>query len=317
MIVNEGCVKVTGNDIKSIIEEFINVEGLNISSINIGNGIELVGSFENKIKINFYLKLLVEGCCDNKINLRIIKFKILNVAVFRLLRSFLLNKISSLLSEYGISSHKDMVTINLKKCLKNVPYIDLDIDEVYIRGNELCIDASNINISIKGTLSKKEEIEEKEEETLEDLDSIEKVKDNYSIGLDFIKGKLPQRLDIIKDYLFIIPDIAALIYRLLKDDRVNAKTKLIISGAIAYVLMPQDIIPDDIPFIGTIDDAGVLFFTLNTVMEEVDLHIIVENWNGKNDILIVLKKALEYLSTFQSASNVASIVKAIENLSDL
>ncbi|WP_244834901.1 DUF1232 domain-containing protein [Clostridium sp. BJN0001] len=318
MIINEGCVKATEDDIKSIIEEFIRIEGLNVENINIGNGIELSGFFENKIKINFYLKLLVEGCADNKISLRIIKFKVLNVAVFRIIRSLILDKVSDLLSEYGISSNKDLVIVDFKKCFKNVPYISLNIDEVYIKGNKLCIDASDINVSIKGNIKKEEEEkEENEEDSLEDIDSIKKVEDNYSAGSKFIKEKFPESFDKIKDYLFIIPDIAALIYRLLKDDRVNTKTKLIISGAIAYIFVPGDIIPDDIPFIGTIDDTGVLFFTLNTIMEEVDLHIIIENWNGENDILLVLKKSLEYLSTFQSASNVASIVKAIENLSDL
>ena len=105
-----------------------------------------------------------------------------------------------------------------------------------------------------------------------------------------------------------------MIYRLLKDDRVSVKTKAIISGAIAYTAFPTDIIPDNIPFIGKIDDMGVLFFALNTIVNDVPIEIIVENWTGKNDILIVLKKGIDYLINFTGAKNVEKIFSVVEEL---
>ena len=46
-------------------------------------------------------------------------------------------------------------------------------------------------------------------------------------------NKLPENIKEYKDYLFILPDLISLIYRLLKDKSVPVKTKLIISVLIA------------------------------------------------------------------------------------
>ena len=129
--------------------------------------------------------------------------------------------------------------------------------------------------------------------------------------------KLPEKVDPFKEYLFVLPDIVSLIYRLLKDSRVPMKTKLIISGTIAYIAFPTDIIPDNIPFIGKIDDIGVLFFALNKIVNDVPIEIIVENWTGRNDILLVLKKGVDYLTNFTGAKNVEKIYSVVEGLSTL
>ena len=40
------------------------------------------------------------------------------------------------------------------------------------------------------------------------------------------------------------------------------KTKIIISGAVAYITVPCDIIPDKIPFIEKVDDIAIEIFKL-------------------------------------------------------
>ena len=67
-----------------------------------------------------------------------------------------------------------------------------------------------------------------------------------------------------------------LAYNLILDPRVNPLTKLIPVAAVAYLLLPTDIIPDIIPILGQADDVMVLmlglrlFFELspNAVVEE-------------------------------------------------
>ncbi len=52
----------------------------------------------------------------------------------------------------------------------------------------------------------------------------------------------------------LIPDITVLLYRLLKDKRVDVKTKTLVVSVLSYIVSPVDIIPSFIPFIGQIDD---------------------------------------------------------------
>ena len=104
---------------------------------------------------------------------------------------------------------------------------------------------------------------------------------------------------------------------MLKDKRVPIKTKLVMSAAVAYVMFPSDLIPNNIPFIGVIDDIGVIFFALNRVVSDVPLSLIVENWEGSNDIIIVMKNGLEYLTNFTAATNVEKLYEFVEELSTL
>ena len=64
-------------------------------------------------------------------------------------------------------------------------------------------------------------------------EEINKIEDCYTKGREKVSDKLPEKAQKYKDYIFLLPDIAALIYRLLKDKRVSVKTKLVISAAVA------------------------------------------------------------------------------------
>lgn len=322
MNISEVKVKLVGNDILSIINEFVKVDGLKLKSVDIEDGIIIEGSFKKGIKIDFFVKAELVECVNNKITARIVKVKILNLGLFRIIRSFALKQLSKAFKEYGIESQKDKVTININTILKDVPFVDLTINEIFMKRSELWVEASNINISIAGELIKKVEAEEvkdesEDEDVVASLEIVNKIEDKYSKGRDILSSKLPQEAKKYKDYIFVLPDIVSLIYRLLKDKRVPVKTKLIMSAAIAYITIPTDLIPSKIPFIGVIDDIGVGFFALNKVLEDVPLAVIVENWEGKNELLLVLKNGIEYITDFTGARNVGKLYSVVEELSTL
>ncbi|MCD6177346.1 MAG: DUF1232 domain-containing protein [Candidatus Cloacimonetes bacterium] len=91
-------------------------------------------------------------------------------------------------------------------------------------------------------------------------------------------------------YLFALPDFFVLLCRLAVDKRVGSKQKLLVGGIIAYVISPIDIIPDFIPFIGYVDDLVLVVYGLNMVLNEVDKQVLIDNWSGEEDILILLQK---------------------------
>lgn len=320
MNISEVKVKLLGNDILSIINEFVKIEELNLKSVTIEDGIVLEGSFKKGIKIDFLVKAELIECANNKITAKIVKAKILNLGLFRIIRSFALKQLAKAFKSYGIESDKDKVIIDINMILKDVPFVDLTINEVFMKRSELWVEASNINISIAGELIKKVEAEEVKVEDIDSTPELEitsKTEDKYSIGRELLSSKLPEEAKIYKDYIFILPDIVSLIYRLLKDKRIPVKTKLIMSAAIAYITIPTDLIPSKIPFIGVIDDIGVGFFALNKVLKDVPLSVIVENWEGKNELLIVLKNGIEYLTDFTGARNVEKLYEVVEELSTL
>ncbi len=320
MKISEVNVKLLGSDVLSIINEFVKIEGLDLSSVAINDGIQLEGSFKKGFKVDFSVKAEILGCEDNKVKARLSKVKVFNFGIFRLVRSFVLKKIAKEFKEFGIESQKDIVSIDIKKIMSDIPYVDLNINDIYTRRSELWVEADNIEISIAGTLMKvktdKSEEESKSDEE-KDLININKVRDNYSAGREILINKMSGKVREYKDYLFILPDIVSLIYRLLKDKRVPIKTKLVMSAAVAYVMFPSDLIPENIPFIGVVDDIGVVFFALNKVVNDVPLSVIVENWEGRNDIIIVMKNGLEYLTNFTAAKNVEKLYDFVEELSTL
>ena len=320
MNISEVNVRLSGNDILSIINEFVKVDGLTLKSMIINDDITLEGSFKKVVTVNFRISVEFVKCEGNKIHARISKVVIFNIGIFRMIRSFVLKNLSKSFKEKWIDSEKDKVIIDVQKIINDVPFVDLKVDDVVIENNEVCARVKEINVSLSGGLKKEEEKEAEpteEELKLEELNKIKKLEDNYSKGREKLMDKLPEKVDPFKEYLFVLPDIVSLIYRLLKDSRVPMKTKLIISGTIAYIAFPTDIIPDNIPFIGKIDDIGVLFFALNKIVNDVPIEIIVENWTGRNDILLVLKKGVDYLTNFTGAKNVEKIYSVVEGLSTL
>ena len=64
-------------------------------------------------------------------------------------------------------------------------------------------------------------------------------------------------------YIKQLPAYLRLLGGLLTDRRVSTVDKLLVAGAIAYIAMPIDLIPDFIPFIGEVDDVFILVLALS------------------------------------------------------
>lgn len=312
-------VSLTGEDLLSILNDFVKIDGLALERVEIDEEIKLYGSFSKGFTINFIAGVKLSRVENGIIHGEVSSFKIAKIKIFSILRKAALKFTLKSLEEKGITYKDGKVVINIKSLLKDVPYVDLNISDLHLRKGFLNVDLSNINVSLQGTLIK--EVPEEEEETEEDEEkideNIEKVKDYYSLGRGYVEEKLPSKVKTYSDYLFIIPDMAALLYRLLKDKRVSLKTKLIISGAIAYIAFPTDIIPDNIPFVGKIDEIAVAFFALERIIDDVSINIILENWEGKNDIVLVIKNIIEYVVNFTGAKNVEKVYNFVEEVMSL
>lgn len=66
---------------------------------------------------------------------------------------------------------------------------------------------------------------------------------------------------------------ALILFYTLQSDRISAKDKAIIVGALGYMISPIDVIPDAIPIAGLTDDMAVLIYVLKKVWIDVDPEI--------------------------------------------
>ena len=55
-----------------------------------------------------------------------------------------------------------------------------------------------------------------------------------------------------------LPRFAKLFWRLFRDRRVPLRAKAVLVGAVVYLLLPLDLLPDILPFVGVADDITIL-----------------------------------------------------------
>src|ERR1700730_11915643 len=89
---------------------------------------------------------------------------------------------------------------------------------------------------------------------------------------------------LMLELLLFIPNLVALLIGLLRDERVSQADKAILAGVIMYVIIPLDIIPDFIPFIGQVDDAYLLAISILRLLNRADQRVVLDHWKGQRDI---------------------------------
>ena len=72
------------------------------------------------------------------------------------------------------------------------------------------------------------------------------------------------------------PQYARLIVALLVDDRTPAARKAMLAGAAGYLLVGRDIIPDDIPILGGLDDLVVVILAVDLFLDGVPEELLHE-----------------------------------------
>jgi uncharacterized membrane protein YkvA (DUF1232 family) len=85
-----------------------------------------------------------------------------------------------------------------------------------------------------------------------------------------------------------IPDCIVLVARLLRDERVPRRSKVLLIGLAAYLALPFDLVPDFIPVAGQLDDAILVAFALRHLVRATGPAILREHWPGPERSLEVL-----------------------------
>jgi len=85
------------------------------------------------------------------------------------------------------------------------------------------------------------------------------------------------------------PNLFNLLCDILSNEIINAEYRLKISAAIAYYVVPDDVIPEEIygPY-GYIDDIFISVYVLRMVAEEYGYEILYSAWKNEHDVKKVI-----------------------------
>lgn len=93
---------------------------------------------------------------------------------------------------------------------------------------------------------------------------------------------------IIVEGAMALPNLAKLLFRLVRDPRVPMRSKTLIVGTIGYLITPLDLLPD-IPVIGQTDDLLLIAYALNHLIKTSGRDVITEHWDGTQDVLAIIE----------------------------
>lgn len=110
-----------------------------------------------------------------------------------------------------------------------------------------------------------------------------------------------ERRERLREYALLAPRLARLIYRLMRDPRVPARAKGILFMVAGYIISPLDAIPDWIPVAGRFDDLLVAAFALDQILNRVPKEVVVEHWDGDEDVLRLIQEILDLSTGFMPA----------------
>ena len=97
------------------------------------------------------------------------------------------------------------------------------------------------------------------------------------------------RQEILKEAALLVPNLAKLLYRLLRDPRVPRKRRLAMGIVAAYVASPIDLVPDFIPVLGSVDDLLALAFAVDYLLRAAPSEVVEEHWDGSEDGLEMIR----------------------------
>ncbi len=114
------------------------------------------------------------------------------------------------------------------------------------------------------------------------------------------------------EHVLLVPDLLALVTRLMMDPRVDARHKAYLGAALAYVVSPIDIISErTVGPLGYVDDVAVIVAALNNLLNEVDPQIVLQHWSGSGDLLASIRKILVQADGLVGKGRLDKILEAI------
>ena len=102
-----------------------------------------------------------------------------------------------------------------------------------------------------------------------------------------------QRRATIREAIWLLPNVAKLLARIVRDRRVPVRAKAFAAAVLIYVISPIDIIPDFVIGFGKLDDLILSAVAIQYLIEAAGPEIVAEHWDGSESSLDMLLTAAE------------------------
>lgn len=103
----------------------------------------------------------------------------------------------------------------------------------------------------------------------------------------------------MREALLVVPNLAKLMARLLRDPRVPRRRKLLMGFAGLYVVSPVDLIPESLfPVVGQLDDLLLMVFSINHLLNGVPPSVLREYWDGDPESLEIVYGVIHWVADF-------------------
>jgi uncharacterized membrane protein YkvA (DUF1232 family) len=97
----------------------------------------------------------------------------------------------------------------------------------------------------------------------------------------------------LKEYALLAPRLIKLLARLMRDPRVQPRSKAVLLVTVGYLVSPIDVIPDMVPGVGQLDDIIIAAFALDHLLNRIPEELVKEHWDGDEDVLEVVRHVVE------------------------
>ena len=120
-------------------------------------------------------------------------------------------------------------------------------------------------------------------------------------------------LGVAGEFLFFVPDVFILLWRLTNDKLVSGKNKVLLGTGLAYYIFPLDIVPEALlgP-IGFMDDLVFGVFILNKLLGDTDAAVIRKHWSGSGDVLEMIQRVLASADSLVASDFLTKIKKIVK-----
>jgi uncharacterized membrane protein YkvA (DUF1232 family) len=116
-----------------------------------------------------------------------------------------------------------------------------------------------------------------------------------------IESRDPARQTTLREYALLVPRMARLIARLVRDPRVPSRRKATLVLVAAYLVSPVDLVPSFIPGLGQLDDLVIAALALDGLLNHIPEAVVREHWEGEQDVLDIVREVLRQATSFVPA----------------
>ncbi len=102
-----------------------------------------------------------------------------------------------------------------------------------------------------------------------------------SAYIQSLKDQVTRYAGALRDVVLLAPVYGILMFHLMKDPRLTQHQRLLVDAAIAYLVSPNDVIPEEeVGPYGYLDDIFCCAYVASRIADELGWEILEEGWTG-------------------------------------